>query len=524
MNDLDAFGIFVARAIERHARLVMEWRNDPVSRKYSFHTETIPWESFWPSYCQSTHALPDASPFFLVEHSVPVAFVSFRPFDVPPYFRKGCEISIMVDPKRRREGIGTKTLFFAQKWLSQQGYDDLYGLVREENEVSHHLFKKQGARDLGGGVHVVEETQERVAMRTYCLALTPPSLRKQGGVYVVAEIGSNWFVPGSSPEEEEERIQRLIDGAVEAGADAVKFQVFRPETLYAPTAGSAKYLEEQGISESMEDLFSMLSFPYEKIPQVAKYCEERGIDFLATPFSPEDFAAIDPYVRIHKLASYEIAHIRLLEKMAESQKPLLLSTGAATEEEIAWAVQTFQERGGKGCTLLQCTAKYPAPSPTLDLRAIPWLKRRFGLSVGLSDHSRDPLIAPLGAVALGATVIEKHYTLDRQLQGPDHSFSVELKELQQMVSAIRSMESSLGPGWKRIHDEEEELRSFARRGVQAIQPISSGDVLQEGVNIAILRPGGHVLGIHPRYIDVMQGKKAKRSILLGEGLQDGDWQ
>ena len=203
---------------------------------------------------------------------------------------------------------------------------------------------------------------------------------------------------------------------------------------------------------------------------------------------------------------------------ARSGKPLILSTGASGEDDISWAVDTYRAEGGRDLCLMQCTASYPAPQDNLNLRAVPWLKRRFGAATGLSDHSRDPSTAPTAAVALGARVIEKHFTLDNNLPGPDHSFALEPDELNKLVHGVRLAEQSLGDGVKRVLAEEHELAAYARRGLQALTPIIKGDVLREGTNFAILRPGQRVLGAHPRYLDRIEGKKAGRDIDPGDGL------
>jgi len=340
-------------------------------------------------------------------------------------------------------------------------------------------------------------------------------------VYIIAEAGSNWRA--GTPQRDMRQARALIEVAAGAGADAVKFQTYRAETVYVPNAGDSDYLSGAGIKESIIDIFEDLSMPYEMIPELVKYCEECGIDFMSTPFSIADAEAVDPFVKVHKIASYEISHVRLIEFVARSGKPLILSTGAATNEEIEWAVGYFRERGGKELTLMQCTAKYPAPLSTLNLKAIPGLAERFGVPAGLSDHSRDPLTGPVGAVALGAVAIEKHFTLDNRLPGPDHAFAITPPELKQMVDAIRKMEKALGSGEKVVQDDEIELRHYAQRGVQATREISKSEVLSEGVNIDILRPGRQRRGVHPRRLKEIEGKKAARRIPLGDGIQDGDF-
>ena len=344
---------------------------------------------------------------------------------------------------------------------------------------------------------------------------------KNNSVFIIAEAGSNWR--SGTVDRDLKMAKVLIDVAVEAGADAVKFQTYRAETVYVSNAGDSDYLSDSGIKESINEIFRDLSMPYEMIPQLEQYCNINNIHFMSTPFSIADAKAIDPFVKTHKLASYEITHSRLIEFLAKTNKPLILSTGAASIEDIEWAVNYFYKHGGLDITLMQCTAKYPAPLSTINLNTIPELKKQFNLPVGLSDHSRDHLIAPLGAVALGATVIEKHFTLNNKLPGPDHSFAITPDELTLMVKAIRNMEQALGNCEKKVSDEELELYDYAQRAVQAIKPINKGAQLLEGKNIDILRSGKQKRGIHPRYLEEIEGKNAKRDIPLGDGIQIGDW-
>jgi N-acetylneuraminate synthase len=202
----------------------------------------------------------------------------------------------------------------------------------------------------------------------------------------------------------------------------------------------------------------------------------------------------------------------------------VISTGGADEGDIAWAVDTFSANGGKELTLLQCTAKYPAPIETLNLRSLIWLAERFSVPVGLSDHSRDPILGPTLAVGLGASVIEKHYTLDNRLPGPDHSFAILPGELAAMVRAIRDAEVALGQVGKVVQAEEEELRAFAQRGIQALRDVSLGEELREDVNIAILRAGNQRKGVHPRYLGEIEGARATRAIPAGDGILAEDWE
>lgn len=347
--------------------------------------------------------------------------------------------------------------------------------------------------------------------------------RQIGGgapVFIIAEAGSNWRM--GTAVRDRAMARALIEVAAQAGADAVKFQTYRAQTVYVPNAGESEYLSEAGIKEDISAIFDDLSMPYEMIGELAAYCAECGIIFMSSPFSVADFQAVDPYTPLHKIASYEISHLRLIEAAARSGKPLILSTGASAPDDIQWALDWFYECGGTAIALMQVTAKYPAPLDTLALRVIPTLAD-YGVPVGLSDHSLDPVIGPVGAVALGASVIEKHYTLDKRLPGPDHAFALDPEELALMVLSIRNMEAALGASEKQVQPAEAELYHFARRTLQAVQPIKAGDTLQEGVNVDILRPGQQRAGLHPKYLAEIEGKRARRNIPLGDGIMEGDY-
>jgi sialic acid synthase SpsE len=346
--------------------------------------------------------------------------------------------------------------------------------------------------------------------------------RNNNKTFIIAEAGSNWRC--GTPARDINMAKSLIDVALEAGADAVKFQTYKAKTVYVSNAGDSDYLSEAGIKEPITEIFKDLSMPYEMIPKFAEYCQKQNIQFMSTPFSIADAKAIDPHVKMHKIASYEISHIRLIEFIAKTGKPVILSTGGATYEDIEWAINHFYRNGGKEISLMQCTAKYPAPLSTLNLKVIPELINRFNVPVGLSDHSRDHIIGPVGAVALGATIIEKHFTLHNKLPGPDHSFAITPDELKQMVKAIRQIEQASGSGKKEVQKEERELREYAQRSVQAIREIKKSDVLSEGKNIDVLRSGKQKQGLHPKDLAEIEGKKATRDISLGDGIQKSDYE
>lgn len=508
------------RPIDDDLKLIMDWNNDPETLAMSFHGNKKEWSRFSKEFLNKNYSFPELPPLFIWVGGERTAFVQFKPVAHQLEFeRKWCEISINVAPYYRGKGIGTKILKELQSWVAQQGYDDIYAQVKSENTASRQAFLAAGFQSIGDIEFIIPDTEERVRICRFVVSVTPHKNEKK--VFIIAEAGSNWHA--SPLEEGKKRALKMIEIAKEAGADAIKFQIFKPETIYVPNAGMSDYLAEAGIKRSIRDIFEELSMPYEFIPELASFATKMGLQFMASPFSVQDFEAVNPYVTTHKIASYEITHLRLIEKIARTGKPIFLSTGASLEHEIAWALDLIKLNGGGPVTLLQCTAKYPAPPSSMHLRVLPWLKHRFRTDVGLSDHSLDPTAAPVSAVALGAKVIEKHFTLNKQFTGPDHQFALNPDELKRMVDAVRIAEQMPGSDVKIIDPCENELHDYSKRGLQALRDIKPGELLQEGRNYDILRPGKQVLGLHPRYVKEIEGKPAKRAIPLGSGLQRGDW-
>ncbi|QLH09691.1 N-acetylneuraminate synthase family protein [Candidatus Nitrosotenuis sp. DW1] len=339
-------------------------------------------------------------------------------------------------------------------------------------------------------------------------------------VFVIAEAGSNW--KAGSYNEDIRRAKKLISVASECGADAVKFQTFRTNTVYVQNAGNSDYLEKSGIKKSINKIFENAEMPYEMLQELSEYCERKNIQFMSTPFSVADAKAINDYVKIHKVASYEINHVRLLEYLAKTKKPIILSTGASTYDEIDFAINLLKKHHVKQYALLQCTAKYPTPLESLNLLTIPEMRQKYDIHIGLSDHSLDPIVGPITAVGLGARIIEKHFTLDKSLPGPDHKFALTPAELKKMIEAIRSAEKTLGDSKKQILKIEVELRDFAVRRIQAIKDIKKGEKFIEGQNIDVLRPGNRTKGADARFLTKISGKKAIRSIKIGEGVKMKD--
>ncbi|MBX3196805.1 MAG: GNAT family N-acetyltransferase [Labilithrix sp.] len=523
--------LVVGQPCERDAQQVMEWRNDPETLRQSLHSTPKRWPAFYDEfraeYCDDARW----PPLFGQVDGRLVGFVRLRRCEDPRRLdRATVEIGVNVAPSERGRNIGTALIRRAAEFAAGQGADVILAEIKPDNRRSISAFGGAGfsrideiekALEDGSSVRVIR--YENVLVPVLSLRGADGTSRRLGPghpVFIIAEAGSNWRM--GTPARDRRMAEALIDVAAAAGCDAVKFQTYRPETVYVENAGTSDYLAGAGIKESIRDIFADLAMPYELIPELAAYCEKRKIMFMSTPFSTADFDALDPFVPMHKLASYEISHRRLIEKMAASGKPVIMSTGASTLDDIRWALGHFRRHGGASVALMQCTARYPAPIDALNLEAIPLMRSTFGVPVGLSDHSREPSVGPAAAAVLGAAVIEKHFTLDQRLPGPDHGFAVGPDELLGMVRAVRQAEASRGSGLKTVLPAEDELRAFARRGLQATQPIRRGDILREGTNFDTLRPGKCPQGAHPRHVEAIEGRAALREIEVGHGIELSD--
>jgi len=325
--------------------------------------------------------------------------------------------------------------------------------------------------------------------------------------FVIAEAGSNH-------NGDLDLAKELIDVAANAGADAVKFQTFRAEDLYVEESGEAEYLDDE---RSLFEIIESMEMPYEWIPELRGYCHEQGVEFMSTPFDEHSAEELAEYVPAWKVASYTSSHIPFLEYLAETDKPIIMSTGAHELEEVADSVSSLRDAGVSNLVLLHCVAAYPTPLSDINVRVVETLESEFGVLSGLSDHTLDPVTAPSAAVALGASVVEKHFTLDKTMEGPDHEFALEPNELNRMISAIRNTEKALGSGEKQILEVEGELYQKARRSIQAVEEIEAGEELTRE-KVKVLRPGEQAAGLHPKFYDEILGKTATRKIQKSEGI------
>lgn len=300
--------------------------------------------------------------------------------------------------------------------------------------------------------------------------------------------------------------KKLIDVAKEAGADAVKFQTFKAEEVVTKTAEKAAYQKiATGTEESQFDMIKKLELSPEGFRELSGYAKEKGILFLSTPAAKESVDFLDEIgVPAFKVGSGDVTNLPLLRYISQKQKPVILSTGMSTLDEIEEALKIIQHEGVEEIILLHCVSSYPVKVEDTNLRAMETLRDAFKLPIGLSDHSMGITI-PIAAVALGACVIEKHFTLDKSLPGPDHRASLEPDELKHMIRAIRDVEKAMGSGIKIPTAKEEENKKVVRRSLVARVDIPKGAIITEEM-LDFKRPG---LGIEAKHIERVVGAKAK---------------
>lgn len=326
-------------------------------------------------------------------------------------------------------------------------------------------------------------------------------------VYFIAEMSANHS-------QDFETAVRIVRAAKEAGADAVKLQTYTAETLTIDCDKDWFWIRDTiWRGRKLYDLYEEAFMPWEWQPRLKEVADQEGIHLFSSPFDAGAVEFLQAMgVPAYKVASFELVDLPLLREIATTGKPVILSTGMATREEIEEAVHTLREGGNSELLLLKCTSAYPAPIEEMNLRMIPHLSETFDAPVGLSDHTLGCEVA-LAAVALGACVVEKHFTLSRSLPGPDSSFSMEPKEFKEMVMAVRKVERALGKISYEVTGKEAESRVF-RRSLFVVQEMIAGEPFTTS-NVRSIRPGN---GLHTRYLPDILGKRASRNIDRGTPL------
>lgn len=307
--------------------------------------------------------------------------------------------------------------------------------------------------------------------------------------------------------------KQMIEEAARAGADYIKFQTFKPEKLVSKYAQKADYQKKTtGNNESQLQMLEKLALSYDDFVELKKYCEQIGIGFLSTPFDEDSIRFLDSLdMDFWKIPSGEITNYPYLVQIAQTGRDIVLSTGMCEMDEIADAMKVLKENGAGNISLLHCNTEYPTPYEDVNLLAMKQMRTAFKKQVGYSDHTVG-IEVPIAAVALGAEIIEKHFTLDKNMEGPDHKASLEPLELSQMICSIRHIEKSLGDGNKKRTASEQHNIAAARKSIVAKCAISKGDIFTEA-NLTVKRPGN---GISPMRWKELIGTRAERDYLEDE--------
>lgn len=327
-------------------------------------------------------------------------------------------------------------------------------------------------------------------------------------VYIIAEAGVNHN--GSL-----ENAKKLVDMAYACGADAIKFQTFKAEESTGAFADKAEYQKKNDpTQETQLDMIRKLELPFADFGIIQEYCQQKGIDFISTPDGEESLAClVDLDVPLIKIGSTEVTNLLFLEQVARTNKPIILSTGMATLGEVEKALEAMMKTGNDNIQLMHCTTDYPTAVEDVNLRAMVTLREAFRVPVGYSDHTLG-VEAAVSAVVLGATCIEKHITLDKEMAGPDHKASMSPSEFAEYVKAIRNTEVLLGDGIKRPTKNEISIMQQVRRSILAKDDLKKGTVLDTNM-FCYKRPG---TGIAPEYADLLVGRVLKRDISKEETI------
>jgi len=331
---------------------------------------------------------------------------------------------------------------------------------------------------------------------------------QENPVYIIAELSSNH-------NQNFEEAEKLIHAAKEAGADAIKIQTYTPDTLTLNCTNEFFRIGKgtQWEGKNLYELYSEAYTPWEWQPELKKIANSLGLDLFSTPFDPTsvDFLR-EMDIPAYKIASFEIVDIPLIRIIARTGRPIIISTGMSTREEIGEAVAAIRLEGNDQIALLKCTSAYPALPEDMNLKTIPDMAETFDVPVGISDHTLGITI-PVAAVALGAHIVEKHFTLSRKNPGPDSSFSLEPHEFKTMVEAIRGIEKALGTINYDVTEHEKASRVF-RRSLFAVEDIAEGELFTKK-NVRSIRPGH---GLPPKYLPEILGRKARTEICRGTPL------
>lgn len=322
------------------------------------------------------------------------------------------------------------------------------------------------------------------------------------GVYIIAEAGVNHNGDIGIA-------KKMVDAALKCGVDAIKFQTFKSESIVTKYADRARYQKlNTKNNDSQYEMLKKLELSFDNFIELSDYCKGKKLEFLSTPFDFEsaDFLN-DIGVKAFKISSGDITNIPFLQHIAKKNKPMIISTGMSNLGEIEEAIRAIKDMGNNSIYILHCTSNYPAKLETVNLNAIDTLKAAFKLPVGYSDHT-EGIEIPIAAAAKGACIIEKHFTLNKNFEGPDHKASLDVEELNAMVRAIRNVEKAMGDGIKKCTADEMDVKTAARKSIVASRFIKKGEIIRRE-DISFKRSGS---GISPKDYNYIINKRAKRDI------------
>ena len=478
--------ILIRKAEMRDMRKVFDLSNDPVVRANSIDTRPIEWEDHIKWF---TSAISDDDLKFYIAETPSGDFVGQVRFQL---FKPDWVVSISIARDFRGRGLGCQVL---KRAMTRSRLSCFCAKIKHSNLASEMLFKACGYSY--GGEEIIDDERFNV-------------LKRKDGVFIIAEMSANHCG-------DFELAKKIISAAKESGADAVKIQTYTADTITIDCKNDEFLIKEGGNlwkGRYLYELYQKASTPWEWQPRLKEFADAIGIPFFSTPF---DYTAVDflekMKVPMYKIASFEAMDYPLIKYAAKFGKPIIISTGVSSLEEMQGAIDACKEVGNNDITLLKCTSAYPARLEDMNLLTLRDMAERFGpqgVKVGLSDHSMsiEPVVA---AVALGAKVIEKHFTLDRSLGGEDSGFSLNKDEFAAMVKAVRNTEAVLGTVDYSVNQGN---RKFAR-SLYAVKDIKAGESLTN-YNVRSIRPS---LGLHPKFLPKILGKSASCDIAFGTPMK-----
>ena len=339
--------------------------------------------------------------------------------------------------------------------------------------------------------------------------ITKKEIGDENPTFIIAELSANHM-------NDFDIAAKTIKAMAESGADAVKFQTFTPDTITIDCDNEYFQIKQGTVwdGQVLHELYEDAYMPWEWQPKLKKIAEDLGLIAFSSPFDKTSVDFLENMdVPAYKIASFEITDIPLIEYVARKGKPIIISTGIASLQDINLAIQTCFEVGNNQVALLKCTSSYPAPLDEINLNTIPDMIEKFDCIIGLSDHTLGGEVST-AAVALGANIIEKHFILDRNMGGPDSEFSMEPHEFKQMVDSIRNVEKALGKVNYELSDKMKANREFSR-SLFVVEDMREGDIITDN-NVRSIRPG---FGLHPRYLKEIMGKKVNKDLKKGTPLE-----